>query len=814
MGALWRDVKHGLRALRQNPGFTTVAVLTLCLGIGANTAIFTVVNAVLFRPLGYEDPGRLVQVEHHYPSLNDLHASVSVPGFLAYQKQEKVFTAAAAENGWAPTLTGRGDPTRLTGSLVTGDWFRVFGVAPAVGRAIQGDDAADGGRHVVVLSQGAWQRLFGADPAALGQTLVLDGESYEVVGVMPAGFRDFGNRRAELWAPLTFTPAQADPARWTNEYLAVFGRLREGETLEQAQADLAAYGEQLKKDYVGQFSPDWGLLTTSLNEKARGPLRHALYLMLGAVGLVLLIACGNVANLQLARAAARSREVAVRMALGASPAVLVRQLLVESVLLALAGGALGLLLAAWGVPALLSLGGGAGLPAAGDVHLDGAVLGYTMLLSLATGVVFGLAPALRVAHTSLHDTLKEGGRGVAADRGGLALRRGLVVTTVALALMLLAGAGLLLRSFGRLVGVDPGFRPEHLLTFNVALPQVSYPTDTLRLAAFTRLTEALQAIPGVTHAGGTTVLPFGGSWSTASFNVEGYTPPPNTPGPWGDIRLVTPDYLPALGARLLKGRQFTADDRLGGRAVAIVDEEMVQHFWQGADPIGKRITFDNLTDSTIRWIEVVGVVSHTMHEGLDANPRVQVYFPLAGSPFPVPFQAFVVRTVGDPIALSPLVKRAVASVDPDLPVSNVATMESLIDGTTGSRRFAMLLLGSFSVLAAGLAAIGLYGVMSYSVTQRAKELGVRVALGAGPREVLALVLGQGIRLALVGLGIGLVAALALSRVLRSMVFGISTTDPLTFVLIPLLLLTVTAVASWLPARRATRVDPLEALRDG
>jgi putative ABC transport system permease protein len=805
-----QDLRYAGRRLRQSPGFTTVAVLTLGLGIGANTAIFSVINTVLLRPLAYREPDRLVTVEHHYPSLNDLHASVSVPGFLAYRQRGTIFESAAVENGWVPTLTGHGDPARVIGSRVTGEFFTVFGVAPTIGRAIRPDDAEPGHAKVAVLSQGMWQRIYGADRSALGQQLLLDGEQYEIVGVMPAGFSDFWNRRAEFWAPLVFTPAQMDPNRWTNENLTFTGRLRAGQTVDQAAADLAAFGTQLRGETPDRFSPDWGLVTTSLNEKARGPLRRALLLMLGAVGLVLLIACANVANLQLARAAARAREIAVRVALGASPGAIIRQLLTESILLALAGGALGLLLAIWSVPALMGFAGGQGLPQATEVHLDGTVLGFALGISLLTGILFGLAPASRVAFSSVHETLKEGGRGASADRGGLALRRGLVIATVALALLLLAGSGLLIRSFGRLVGVDPGFRPEQLLTFNVALPQAKYAGDTVQIAALSRITQAISAVPGVASAGGTSVMPFGGSWATASFNVEGFQPAPNAPMPWGDMRTVTPDFLPTLGVELMKGRQFTEADRAGSHPVVIVDEEMARRYWPGDDPVGKRITFNSLTDSSITWVDVVGEVRHTMHEGLDAQARVQLYFPLAQNG--LPFLAYAVRATGDPMALVPQLKQALASVDADLPMSNVTTMEELIEGTTGPRRFAMLLLTAFSALAAALAAIGLYGVMSYTVTQRARELGVRLALGAGPAQVVRLVIREGVRLAAIGLAIGLVAALTLSRVLRSMLFGVSTTDPLTFVAIPLLLLAVTAFACWVPARRAARVDPVEALR--
>ena len=809
MATITQDVKYAVRTLRKSPGFTAVAVLTLGLGIGANTAIFSVINAVLLRPLPYREPDRLVTVEHFYPSLNNMQAPVSVPGFLTYQSKQQVFESAAVENGWAPNLTGRGDPERLPASRVTGDWFATYGVPAAVGRALLPEDATAGHEKVVVLSDGFWRRIFGADPKAVGQSLVLNGESYQIVGVMPPSFRDFFARRTELWAPLVFTPAQLASGP-TNEFLAFTGRLRQGMTPDQAQGEFHAVARQLKADRADQYPPDWDLLVTTINEKSAGGIRRALFVLLGAVGLVLLIACANVANLQLARAAGRAREIAVRVALGASPLALVRQLLTESVLLALAGGVLGILLAAWGVPGLLALNA-RNLPPSKDIGLDGTVLGFTLLVSLVTGLIFGLAPALRVARTNLHDTLKEGGRGAAGDLGGLTLRRGLVIGTVALALTLLVGAGLMIRSFARLVGVDPGFRPERLLTFNLALPSSKYGNDTLRLAAFDRVSEVIAAVPGVTATGATSVLPFSGDWSTGSFNVEGYQAPANTPGPWGDIRLVTPGFLSALGVPLIKGRQFTEQDGPGAPGAVIVDEEMVRRYWPKEDPIGKRITFNNLTDSSISWIQVVGVVGHTLHEGLDGGRRVQLYFPMRQ--LPQGAMAFVVRTNGDPMAAVAPVKTAIKGIDQDLPISNVSSMEDLIDVSTGPRRFSMVLLAIFSGLAAGLAAIGLYGVMSFTVTQRAKELGVRLALGAGTEDVLRLVLTQGMRLVLVGVGIGLVAALALSRVLRSMLFNVSATDPLTFVLISLLLVVVTLLATWLPARRATRVDPVVVLRE-
>ncbi len=809
MASLLQDLRYAVRTLRKSPGFTTVAVLTLGLGIGANTAIFSVINAVLLRPLPYTEPDRLVTVEHHYPSLNDLYAPVSVPGFVTYDSKKQVFEAAGVETGWAPTLTGQGDAERLRGSRVTGDWFRTYGVPAALGRTLLPEDAAAGHDHVVVLSESFWRTRFGSDPAIVGQAILLNGERYDVVGVMPPGFRAFFNRQAQLWTPIVFTPAQLSGSA-TNEFLSFTGRLKLGVDPTRASAEFHQLATQLKADASAPYPTDWDLAITTLNERASGGVRRALFVLLGAVALVLLIACANVANLQLARAASRSREVAVRVAMGASPAALVRQLLTESVLLALLGGMLAILLAAWGVPALLALNP-ANLPPASDIGLDPAVLGYTLLISLATGLIFGLAPALRVSHSNLQETLKEGGRGSAGDLGSLKLRRGLVVATVALALMLLVGAGLMIRSFARLVGVDPGFNPDNVLTFNLALPATTYGNDTVRMAAFDRVTESLEALPGVVAVGGTTTLPFGGGWSTASFSVEGFQVPANAQGPWGDQRLVTTNFLPALGVQLLKGRPFTDQDGPGSPPVTIVDEEMVQLYWPKDDPIGKRITFNNLTDSSITWITVVGVVNHTMHEGLDGGRRVQLYYPLRQAP--QPFVAFALRTRSAPMSLAPQVKAAIKAIDPDLAVSNLIPMSELIETSTGPRRFSMVLLGIFSGLAAVLATIGLYGVMSFTVAQRARELGVRLALGAVPGDVLRLVLRQGMRLVLLGVGLGLAAALVLSRVLRSMLFNVSATDPLTFVLISLLLLGVTLLATWLPARRATRVDPVMVLRD-
>lgn len=810
MDTLLQDFRYAVRSLVRSPGFTLVALLTLALGIGATTAIFTVIDAVLLQPLPYRDPGQLVRINHFYPSLNNLRAGVSAPGFRIYDGHTEIFQFAAAERNANMTLTGQGNAERLRTTQVTGDFFPMLGVAPVLGRALRPDDAEPGHDKVAVLTWGTWQRMFGGDRNVLDRRLQLDGQDYQIVGVMPASFKDFFARQTDLWLPLFFQPAQLADTRLGNEYLNVIGRLAPGMTVEQGQAKMHALAEQMKAQYVNQFSKDWTLQVTSLTDESTQGIKTGVLLLFGAVLFVLLIACANVANLQLARTAARAREVAVRVALGASPTRLMRHLLTESVVLALAGGALGVLIAAWGVPALLSLNGSA-LPGTAVVHIDGRVLAFALLVSLATGLLFGVMPARQMARNDLHDSLKEGGRGTAGDRGSLALRRGLVVTTVALALTLLVGAGLLIRSFGRLVGVDPGFTPGHLLVFNIGLPQAKYPSDTLQVALWARVTDAITATPGVVSAGATSVIPFGGSWSTSSFTVEGIPRPTDgTPGPWGDIRLVTPAYLTTIKAPLVAGREFTDADRMGAPQVAIVDQVLAHKYWPQGDPIGKRITYDNPTDPKAQWIQIVGVVGHTAHEGLDADQRTQVYLPVAQSGGSA--MGFTVRTSGDPLALANAVRAAIRSVDPDLAMANVSTMDALVEGSTGPRRFAMLLLGGFALLALTLASIGLYGVMSYSVTQRTRELGVRMALGAETSEVLGLVLRQGLRLALVGVGIGLVASLLMTRLLKNMLYDLSATDPVTFASISLLLIVVALLASYLPARRATKVDPMVALR--
>ena len=810
MDALIRDVKYSLRRLRKSPAFTAIVIVTLALGIGANTAIFSVVNTVLLRALPYRAPGQLVSIEHFYPSLNNMEAPVSARGFRDYRDKTTSFESVAVESQFGANLTGSGDPERVPGARVSGDWFHVLGVAPIYGRTLGRDDDQPGREHVVVLSHGIWTRLFAAKPSAVGRTIELNGETYTIVGVMPADFYSFFARKADLFVPLAL-PASAFTAGYTNEYLSSVARLKAGVPLERAQAEMANFAENLKRATPNSFSPTWTLKVRSLDDLSSGRIRPALLVLLGAVGFVLLIACANVANLLLARAAIRIKEVAIRAALGADRASLVRQLLTESVLLSVAGGVTGLALARWGVRSVIALN--PSLPRASEVGIDANVMLFTLLVSLVTGLLFGLAPALQTSRTNLQETLKDGSRSGSADFAGRSVRRALVVAEVALSLTLLVGAGLLIKSVSKLENVDPGFDPHGVLVFNLNLPAAKYPTDTARRLFLQQLLPQLQSLPGVAAAGVTSTIPFGGGWSTASFTIEGLNVPPGQNGPWGDYRVASTGYFQAMRIPLVKGRLFEATDVASAPPVVVIDEQFVKKYFQNTDPIGKRITFGasrTSTDST--WITIVGVVGHAAHEGLDAQPRLQYYFPVSQqglSGMTVTMRA----AAGNPTSLLPAARQAVRAIDANLPLSSPNTMEALVDASVGQRKLSMVLLAVFSAIAMVLASIGIYGVMSYSVAQRTRELGIRMALGAARSRVLALVVGQGMTLAAVGVVIGLVAAFTLTRFLSSQLFGVGATDPGTFGLVSVILAGIALLATLVPALRATRVDPVVALRD-
>ena len=814
MDSFLRDIRYGVRRLAKSPAFSAIVVLTLALGIGANTAIFSVINAVLLRALPYREPDRLLTIYHFYNSaeLNFLEAPVSAIGFRDYRDKTTSFEAVAVESGWSANLTGDGDPERVPASRVSGDYFRVLGVPAALGRTFGRDEDEPGKNRVVVLSDGLWRRILGGQRSAIGKTIQLNGESYTVLGVMPPEFRSFFSGDAAIWTPLALGPDQFSANNYTNEWLNLTARLKPGVSQRQAQAELTSFANNLKRTYTDQFGQSWTLRAKSINEIATGKIRPTLLVLLGAVGFVLLIACANVANLLLARGAVRIKEVAIRSALGAERWALIRQLLTESVILSLVGAMLGLVLAWWGVRSVAALA--PQLAVNGGITIDATVLLFTLGVAILTGLLFGLAPALQTSRTNLQSTLKEGGRTGAADASGRVIRRVLVVGEVALALTLLIGAGLLIKSVARLQRVQPGFNPGNLLTFNISLPRVKYASDTAKVQFWDQALARIAETPGVIAAGGTSTMPFGGSWSTGSFNIEGYTPGPKQPTPWGDIRVVSPDFFRTLQIPIKQGRVFTQQDDASSQAVAVIDDELVKKYFRNQNPIGKRIYFGD--DSNRTYISIVGVVGHTMHEGLDADPRIQLYLSYRQPPpafGALPFMSLAVRTAGDPLKMTRAVRNSVQTVDKDIPLSAIKSMDDLVGTSVGQRRLSMILLGIFSGIALLLASIGIYGVMSYSVAQRAREMGIRMALGAERGRVLGLVVGQG--MALVGLGvvIGLVGASALTRLLGSQLYSVAPTDPGTFAGVAVLLSGIALAATLPPALRATRVDPVVALRE-
>ena len=811
MNSLLKDLRYSARVLVKSPGFTVVAVLALALGVGANTAIFSVVNAVLLKPLPYKDPAQLLLVQHNYKKI-DLKASVSASGYAYYREHAKSFSDMAAFTGFSANLTGEGEPERLNGMQVTASMFSVLGEQPAQGRALLPEENAAGRDKVVVLSDGFWRRRFAGLPM-VGKSVMLNGEPHTVVGVMPPSFnlgREFGGQTPDIFAPITFTPQQLDPSTGlTNEYLSVFARLREGVSAPQAQAEMDSIAADLRRQYMPDADGEnWGLLLTPLDEFVVGNIRASLWVLLGAVLFVLLIACANVANLMLARAAVRQKEVAVRTALGASRWRVMRQLLTESVLLSLTGGALGLLLAAWGVDILVKLNGSK-IPRSNEIGFDWRVLAFTLGVSLLTGIVFGLAPAFQTTAVNLHDTLKEGGRS-----GKVGVRRGLrdvlVVAEIFFAVILLVGAGLLVRSFARLQEVSPGFEPRGVLAMQLSLPNNKYPDQNARQLFDRQVLERLRGLPGVKGAATMTSLPMSGSNQSGSFQIEGRPAVPGQDSPHGSRWMPSDEYFQVMGIKLIRGRYFEARDTADAPGVAVVDETLARKYWPGEDPVGKRISFEG-TDSQPRWREVVGLVEHVRNESLEGESRGQYYVPYAQRATN-PGLFVVVRTDGDPEALAPSVRLAIANVDRDLPLFRVTTMERMVSDSLAQRRFSMLLLGIFAGLALVLAVVGLYGVMSYGVAQRTHEIGLRMALGAQARDVLRMIVGQGMALVGAGLALGLLGAFGMTRLMSSLLYGVSASDPLTYAGIAALLAAVALLASYLPARRATRVDPMVALR--
>lgn len=800
-----QDLRYAFRVLIKNPGFTSVAVIALALGIGANSAIFSVVNTVLLRPLPYKDPDQLVMVwedssRHGYP-----RDTPAVANFIDWRDQNQTFAGMSAMAMRSFNLTGEGEPEKIEGRRVSASLFPLLGVEPQLGRTFIGDEDKTGANRVVILSHTLWQRRFRGDTSIVGKSITLNSASHIVVGVMPPQFQ-FPTKDDELWVPIAFDSEEA--GNRNSHYLEVVGRLKPNVRVEQAQADMTTVATRLQQQYP-DLNTDLGAVVTPLHEHVVGEIKPALLILFGAVGLVLLIACANVANLLLARAAVRQKEIAVRVALGASRFRLIRQFLTESVVLGTLGGVVGLLLSLGGL-ILLRAFVPPNLAQTTTLSLDPRVVVFTLLVSILTGLIFGLAPATQAAKFNLNETLKEGGRDSSSGSRGNRVRSLLVVVEVAVSLILLIGAGLLINSFLRLRNTDPGFNPDNLLTMKIVLPEPKYAEQVKRSAFYTEAISRIENLPGVKAAGVTTNLPLYRQGNSIGISIEGRP----IPQPGQEIivatRVVSPKYFETMGIRLLKGRPLSNQDKPNTPKVVVISEGMARKYWPNEDPIGKRITGGN-PQREEDWRQIVGIVNDVHQFQLDAEPKPQMYLSYEQAGFFAP-RDLVVKTDVDPESLAATVRRTVWEIDKDQPVSNISTMGQILGESIARQRFSMLLLGIFASLAMLLAAVGIYGVMSYSVTQRRNEIGIRMALGAQKFDVLKLTVGQGLKLVLIGVAIGLVGALVLTRLMSTLLFGITATDPVTFVAISLVLIAVACLASYIPARRATKVDPLKALR--
>ncbi len=807
MDTLLQDLRYGLRSLVKAPGFTIVTLLTLALGIGANTAIFSVVNAVLLRALPFRNPEQLVVVREKFG--DGEQGSVSGPNFLDWKRRNHSFAGTTAWRGINLALVGAGEPEEVRGAVVDADFFRVLGIGPILGRGfLPGED--QGQATVVVLGETLWRTRFGADPDIVGRAITLSGQPYTVIGVAPPTVAYPGSIQA--WLPLGYGQGRSS-MRDSHSY-DVVARLKPGTTVDQATADLSGVARALEREFP-QSNTGRGVLVVPLTDDTVGSVRTALLLLTGAVALVLLIACANVANLFLARAATRQRELAVRAALGAGRWRLTRQVLVEAITLSVAGGLLGLLLAAWAIDLLLALQP-RGIPRLGEVAIDPTVMAFTLLVSLGVGIGFGLVPALSMSRQDPAEAFRGEGRGTSSGHRRTRFRSALVVAQVSLALVLLVGAALLIVSVRELSSVVLGFRPDGAMTLELSIPAAKYATADAQRGYIDRLIARLDALPGVRDAGGVFFLPLGNGFTSGDVAVEGRPAPAPGQEQYAGYRIVSGNFLGALGITLRRGRLLTPDDRGGAPLVTVVNEALARKFFPGQNPIGQRITFG--TPDSAEWRQIVGVVADVRQSRLTEPPGPELYVPanqlspdLWGVFMTIPL-SFVVRSDVPAATLGPAIKAAVHEVDPEQPISRLREAGELLQDATARQRFNMSLLTLFGVLALMLAAVGVYGVMAYGVTQRTRELGIRLALGARASSVQAMVLRQGLGLTLAGLGLGLLGALALSRLLTTLLYGVSPTDPRVLGAAVLVLASVSAVACLIPAIRATRVDPIDALR--
>ena len=818
MGDLLQDIRYGFRGLAKSPGFTAVALLSLAIGISANTAIFSIANTLLLRPLPYKDASRLVILWNRSPGLGITEDWFSTAQYFDIKTGHRGLEDVAIAIGGNENLTGDGEPERVGTIHVSSNLLPMLGVQPASGRLFVASEDAKGSPGTAVLGYGMWVRRYGSDPHIIGKSLTINGTTYQVIGILPRSFslpREVlptlgGAEQADILLPLPLAPDA--PQNRDREDYNIIGKLKTGVTLQRAQAEMDTITTGLRRDHPANYPPNGGLTfgIVPLSEQVVGDSRGALFVLLFAVAFVLLIACANVANLQLSRALARQKEIAVRMAIGASRTRITRQLLTESLQLSLCGGALGVLLALGSLKLVRILGPGS-VPRLDFISIDGRVLLFTLLISLVAGTMFGLAPALRVSHIDLHSTLKEGGRGFAGagmwGRGN-SLRKWLVVSELALSVLLLIGATLLVRSFANLQSVSPGFNPKNVLTLELTMTGNKYRESPIVLSTYKQIVDKLEALPSVKSVGAITSLPLSQMFAWGPITVEGRVPPPGENFINADVRVVAGHYFEAMQIPLLEGRFFNESDIQTNPPVGIVDEYMAKQLWPNQSPLGKRLHNGGSTDKE-PWITVVGVVGRIKQYTLDTDSRIAIYYPQ--TQFPTRAMNVVIRTSGDPAALYSAARKEIQNVDSDLPIFHPVTMDQRVQESLARRRFSMLLLSLFAGLAVALAMIGIYGVVSYLVNQGTREIGIRMALGATPRAILHLVIARGMALAIPGVTIGLLGSVAFTRTMRSLLFGVSPIDPLTFVAIPVSLILVALLASYIPAQRATRVDPTVSL---